>query len=393
MRNVNFMLEKPHTTFESVILVQSGEDYFSRLERIIEEAESEIHMQTYIFEYDAIGIRIGEALKNAASRNVKVYLLIDGFGSKSLPQKFIEELESYGINVRIFSPLFSANSFYIGRRLHQKVIVADADTALIGGINIAEKYRGTHTEAPWLDYAIQLKNPDLGQQLQKICQSIYFKERSLRRKKIPTVLFTSEGTKVEILQNDWLKRKNEVYKAYIKHIRYAKNEVIIVGSYFLPGRKLIGAVKRASQNKAKVKIILSGNSDIPLLRHASNYFYTKILHYDIELYEWNQSVLHGKAAVIDSQWTTIGSFNLNNLSSYASIELNVGVDSAEFSQNYRAHLNEILEQCHLITPKSLATRHYFGSKLINWSCYQLVRLIMLLITYLPYKRFLSLKMK
>ena len=97
-----------NSIFEKATLVHSGEDYFSRLERIIVESKIEIHIQTYIFDYDSIGQRIIAALKAAATRNVKIYILIDGFGSLSFPTEIIDELSEIGIELRIFSSFFSA---------------------------------------------------------------------------------------------------------------------------------------------------------------------------------------------------------------------------------------------------------------------------------------------
>ncbi|HLF53329.1 phospholipase D-like domain-containing protein [Flavobacterium sp.] len=384
------MLNDTLSASKSITLVHGGEDYFSRLERIILDAQFEIHIQIYIFDDDFIGNKIAEALKNAASRNVKIYLLLDGFGSKSLSEEFIEDFRRHGINVRLFAPLFSASSFYIGRRLHHKVVVADAKVVLIGGINIADKYHGTPTVTPWLDYAVQLNNEQIAAPLQELCLDIYYKKRQIRRKKIESVFYTTEEIHVSILQNDWLKKKNEINNAYIKSIRNSKKEIIIVGSYFLPGRKLIGALKKASQNKVTIKLILSGISDVPLLRGASLHFYSKILRYNIEIYEWDKSVMHGKAAVIDSHWTTIGSFNLNNLSSYGSIEMNVEINSATFSKTYLSHLNQIISQCQRVTSESLITEQHYFSKFLNWLCYWLIRIITVVLTYLPYKRFMRL---
>src|SRR6478752_4004790 len=103
------------SAIDNITLVYSGTDYFEKLEQMILNAKFEIHIQTYIFNNDFIGNRIIEALKTAASANVKVFLLTDGFGSNSLPQKVVDELKKTGVNFRFFSPLLSANSFYIGR--------------------------------------------------------------------------------------------------------------------------------------------------------------------------------------------------------------------------------------------------------------------------------------
>lgn len=367
-------------------LVYSGEDYFSRLEAIIRNSQFEIHMQMYLFENDTTGNRIITALKEAASRKVQIYVLLDGLGSLSFPSETIKEMRQSGINIRFFAPLFSTYTFYIGRRLHRKVVVADAKTVLIGGINIADKYCGCSTEAPWLDYAVQL-NGEIAEPLQKLCADIYLKKRRLHNKKIKSSFPVQEDAMVRILQNDWLKGKNEICDAYIKSIRNAKKEIIIVGSYFLPGIRIIRALKKASKNKVKIKLILSGKSDLPLTRRATCFLYGKLLKYNIELYEWDQSILHGKVAVIDGNWATIGSFNLNNLSSYGSLEMNVEINSALFSKMFQAHLIEIIAQCQNITLNSLKTKDNLLTKTINFLSYCMTRIIEIIVTYTPYKRF------
>ncbi len=367
-------------------LVYSGEDYFSRLEAIICNSQIEIHMQMYLFENDATGNRIIMALKEAASRNVQVYVLLDGLGSLSFPSETIKEMRQSGINIRFFAPLFSTYTFYLGRRLHRKVIVADAKVVLIGGINIADKYCGSPTEAPWLDYAVQLKG-EIAEPLQKLCTNIYFKKRNFQNKKIKSSFPFEEDGMVRILQNDWLKGENEICDGYIKSIRNAKTEIIIVGSYFLPGIRIIRALKKASKNKVKIKLILSGKSDLPLTRRATCFLYGKLLKYNIELYEWDQSILHGKVAVIDGNWTTIGSFNLNNLSSYGSLEMNVEINSALFSKMFEAHLIKIIAQCQSITSNSLKIKNNLLTKSINFLSYCITRIIEIIVTYTPYKRF------
>lgn len=376
-----------NASIETVELVHSGADYFSRLEHIIQNAKYEIHLQFYIFRNDSIGNKILDELKKAASRRVKIYILLDGFGSFSFSKEVIVELKNLGINFRFFSPFFSANSFYIGRRLHHKVVVADASVILIGGINIADKYHGTPTKKPWLDYSVQVYDLKIAKALQLLCRDLFFKKRYLFKKKIESVFRSQEETVVGIIQNDWLKRKNEIYDAYINSINNAQKEIIIVGSYFLPGRRMNNALKKAAKNNVKVKLILSGVSDITLSRRATYHIYSALIDNNIELYEWNKTVLHGKAAVVDDYWSTIGSFNLNNLSTYGSLEMNVEIKSVAFSRTYSMHLNEVIAKCQRITPESLKKRNTISSGLVNWLSYWTARLILNIVTYFPHKRF------
>ena len=373
-------------TSQNIALVHSGEDYFSRLESIIMNSQFEIHLQIYLFENDATGKRIINALKEAASRQVKIYLILDGLGSISFPSEISNELKRCGINFRFFAPLFSAYTFYLGRRLHQKIVVADRRVALIGGINIADKYHGTAEDAPWLDYAVQL-NGEIVKPIQELCYAIFFQKRRLQSQKIKAVFHLQEDTLVRIIRNDWLKSKREISTAYIKSIGNAKEEITIVGSYFLPGRKIIQALKKAAKNKVRIKLILTGKSDLPITRRATCYLYSMLLSYNIELYEWNNSILHGKVAVVDKYWTTIGSFNLNNLSSYGSIEANVEINSTLFSAMYQAHLNQIIAQCKQITPETLVIKNTAMTKFTNWISYYSTKIIEIIVTFTPYRRF------
>ena len=369
-----------------VELVRSGEDYFLRLEMLIDRAEKEIHLQTYIFENDDTGNRIASCLKKAAQRKVKVYVLLDAYGSAALPDSFAQDLVQHGILLRFFSPLFSLNNFYIGRRMHHKIAVADEKIALIGGINIANKYHGTTGSEPWLDYAVQLNCP-AAENLQKLCSDYFFKKGS--SKKIPPVLHSAGRALVGILQNDWLQQKTEVCDAYTNAFIHAEKEIVIIGSYFLPGSRIAKALKKACKRGIKTTVILAGISDVPLVRRATEHLYFSFLNHHMRIFEWNKSVVHGKAAVVDNKWSTVGSFNLNSLSCYGSIEMNVEVHSVEFAENLRADFEIVISECSEITKGSLRQRAGIFNKLGNWIFYQMVRTIMLFLTFLPHLRFLK----
>lgn len=370
---------------QGIEIVHSGDDYFSRLNKLILGAKKEIHLQTYIFENDDTGKYIANALKQAASRNVKIYLLLDGYGAGSLPTDVISELVNAGICFRFFSPLFSFNNLYLGRHLHHKIFVADGVTAVVGGINIADKYRGSQNVLPWLDYAVQV-NGEPALSLQELCRHIFHKKKSERMLKIPFKFSYGNTEAVNILRNDWLKLKSEIRSAYIKNTRGAKKEIIILGSYFLPGKIYLRALKKASKrNQVKVKLILTKNADVPFIQRATRHLYGSLLNHNIEIYEWDKSVLHGKVAVADGRWATIGSFNLNHLSAYASIELNVEIYSVQFAGRLTEELENVIAQCHLVTGDEFK-KQGFLSKTQDVLSYYILRAASIMVTYLPYKR-------
>ncbi|MEK7792218.1 MAG: phospholipase D-like domain-containing protein, partial [Pseudomonadota bacterium] len=121
-----------------ITLLQNGQEYFPKLEAAIASAQFEIYLETYIFEYDAVGERISLALKQAAQRGVSVHLLLDGFGSQNLPRDVIQDMLDAGVKVLIFRPEFilSFPRRYRLRRMHRKLAIVDGQIAFIGGNNI-----------------------------------------------------------------------------------------------------------------------------------------------------------------------------------------------------------------------------------------------------------------
>lgn len=367
-------------------LVHSGNDYFERLRKMIEEASKEIHVQTYILEDDETGSVIVQALIDAAKRGVSVYVVADAFGSSALSKTAINTMTKHGVKFRFFSPFLSRNNFYIGRRLHHKVVVVDAVQVLVGGINIANKYRGNSNEPPWLDFAIQIEG-EVAKPLQSLCRNVFFKKKKKQIHGIKTIFKDEKIEQLKVLQNDWLKGKNEIQNSYLKAIKEAKKEIIIVASYFLPGRRLIRALKKASRSGVKTSIVLSGTSDVPTIRNATRYLYSSLLKNKIEIYEWTQSVVHGKVALIDEELATIGSFNLNHLSSYGSVEMNIEIKSTAFAETFGYELSKIMVASEKITEESFVLKNTLYSRFVNWLSYRLMRMALIVITYFPYKRF------
>ncbi|MEJ0105932.1 MAG: phospholipase D-like domain-containing protein [Bacteroidota bacterium] len=154
-----------YTSNNKIKLIHGGRDYFDLLIQLINQATESIHLQTYIFGDDETGREVADALKTAAKRNVQVHVLADGYASQAMSRHFINELKAAGIHFRFFEPLLKSKHFYFGRRLHHKVFVADAKSALVGGINIANRYNDMPGKPAWLDFALY----DEGEVAKELC--------------------------------------------------------------------------------------------------------------------------------------------------------------------------------------------------------------------------------
>ncbi len=373
-----------------VKLIRGGKEYFELIISLIEKARESIHLQTYIYEDDETGRLVAEALKTAAKRNIKVYLLVDGYASQALSKDFIHDLESAGIHFRFFEPLLKSRHFYFGRRLHHKLLVVDAQYAVTGSKNISNRYNDMNGTQAWLDMNLFIEG-ELVYDLCVLCTKTW-KGFRVEKKLVPcnagTDLHFAEGeaTELRMRRNDWLRRKNQISISYSEMLRRANSHITILCSYFLPGKMMRNLLSRAAKRGVKIKVIVAGKSDVMVSKNAERWLYDWLLRNNIEIYEYEAAVLHAKTAVFDSEWTTIGSYNINVLSAYTSIELNVDVHSIAFAKEVERSLEDIIknESIFITTEKHLKTKNVF-KQFIRWLSYQSIRLVFYIVTFY-YKR-------
>ncbi len=377
-----------YTSRNRISLVQSGEDYFSLLIKLIEQATRTIHLQMYIYDNDETGRKVGDALKAAAKRGVAVYLHVDGYASQRLGKHFRKEMEEAGVHFKFFAPLLKSRHFYFGRRLHQKVFVVDGLYSLVGGLNISNRYNSMPDEQPWFDLALYCEG-EASYQLHLICNRMWRKRRRLKdnieKKEIETFcnsILKEERQLVRIRQNDWVKRKSEVWNTYRHLFAQAQETITVMSSYFLPGRTFRRLLSKAARRGVKVKVILAGKSDVALSKNAERYLYDYLLRKSIEIYEYQKTVLHAKISVCDSEFVTIGSFNVNNISAYASLELNLDIQSKLFGSYIQDEMNKIISSdCVQVTNDNYRSSTNVFRRLWQKICYVIVNWILTLFTF------------
>lgn len=375
-----------YSAHNNVKLIRGGHAYFSLLLQLIEEARQSIHFQTYIFDADETGKMVGAALQKAAQRGVKVYLLLDGYASQHLPKEFIQQLKNSGVEFRWFQPIFRSRFFYFGRRLHHKLIVTDALNSLVGGVNISNRYNDMPGEKAWLDWALHSKG-EVSAELFNVCVDVWNKSGWGKKKtqvlnETATAKLHTDECLVRVRRNDWVRRKNQISRTYMEMFRKAESHIIIMSSYFLPGsvfrRKMVRAVKRG----VVVKVIAAGPSDVAVAKQAERYLYRWMFKNNIELYEYTPSVLHGKLSTCDSSFVTVGSYNVNNISAYASIELNMDVQNKTFATEVEQVLEEIIAtDCERITEKEFELHNSFLKRVWQKTCFEMVRFVFFLFTF------------
>jgi len=381
-------MAEQYTTKNRISLVHSGEDYFSLLFKLIEKAKQVIHLQTYIYENDETGRRVAVALKDAAKRGVSVYLHVDGYASQKLRGEFRNGLENAGVYFKFFEPLLKSRHFYFGRRLHQKIFVVDGLYSLVGGLNIGDRYNDMPNEKAWFDVALYSEG-EISYQLHLICNAMWRKRRKLKDKiekkdvdEFCESILKDERQNVRVRQNDWVKRKSEVWNTYRMLFAKANESITIMSSYFLPGRTYRKLLSRAAAKGVKVRVILAGKSDVPISKNAERYLYDWLLQKNIEIYEFETSVLHAKMSVADNDMVTIGSFNVNNISAYASLELNLDVKSKEFAEHIQDVMNNLIaKDCKQITVENYRSSTNIFRRIWHKASYIIVNWVTTLFTF------------
>jgi cardiolipin synthase A/B len=368
-------------------LIRGGKQYFDLLLQLISQATESIHLQTYIYNDDETGQQIAGALKAAAKKGVVVHLLADGYASKNLSPHFIATLKDEGIHFRFFEPFFKSKQFYFGRRMHHKVFVADAKYAVVGGVNIANRYNDMPGQPAWLDFAVYAEG-EVAQQLCVLCFKTWngfplnMGITPCEEKQLQFNFNDEEKKLVRMRRNDWVRSKNEISASYIEMIKNAQSHITILCSYFLPGKIIRRLLKNAAKRGVKIKVITAGPSDIMLAKYAERWMYDWLLRNKIDLYEYQSTVLHAKVAVCDGEWLTIGSYNINDISAYASIELNVDVRNASFAVAIEQKLGDIIENfcVHITKEEHLHNKNIF-KQFIRWGSYQFIRVVFHLLTF------------
>jgi cardiolipin synthase A/B len=372
-------------------LLETGSEYFPALRQAIDAAREEIHLETYLFEDDASGRAIADALMRAAERGVAVRVLVDGFGARGFAQALMQELLQRGVEVMIYRPELGRFRFNMERnrlrRLHRKVAVVDASTAFVGGINIIDDMHTPGHTPPRYDYAVRVQGPLLepihrsSRRIWDLVSWANFKRRFRVRDGVVPVIRHKGDTLAAFVVRDNLRHRRDIEEAYLDAIDNAEREIVLANAYFLPGRRFRHALFEAAARGVDVVVVLQARVEYVLLHYASKALYGALLANKVRIYEYRKSFLHAKVAVIDGHWATVGSSNIDPFSLLLAREANVVVRDERFAAKLRGSLQYAMRN----GARELRTedwrRRSWLRRTANWVAYGLVRLLIGLAGY------------
>ncbi|MBI3902657.1 MAG: cardiolipin synthase ClsB [Nitrosomonadales bacterium] len=366
----------------TLTLLRNGEEYFPRLVAAIDGATETVYLETYIYATDVVGRMVADALRRAAARGVRTRLLFDGYGGAEFPRAWMEELRAAGVDVLKFRPEISWLTLRRQRlrRLHRKLAVVDGRVAFVGGINIISDIPGGEVLAPRLDYAVEVRGDTVVRihaamrRLWTMVSWMSFRRQRERIGWLPAHPHNAHH-KVLFLLRDNLRHRRDIELAYIRAIAGAQHEIIIANAYFLPAQRLRLALQDAAQRGVKVVLLLQGRVEYRLQHYATLALYDELMRAGMEIYEYHTSYLHAKVAVVDGQWATVGSSNIEPFSLWLAREANLVVRDAGFAGSLRTSLmHEIVQGAHFVEHATWSKRSAW-MRLLTRASYAMMRLL------------------
>jgi cardiolipin synthase len=380
-----------------------GGDFFTALIERIDGANERVALETYLFADDDAGRSVSEALIRAARRGVTVRVITDGIGTGRLP--LFDDWPAVGVEHRIFNPhLFGRFGF---SRTHRKLAAIDGQFAFCGGINIVDDFvqDGTRLSYPRWDFAVELSGPVVAQvdaALDWQWRRIEFGHRphawltlgseawprlpdgavmpvpGRARRRARAAAWATHEPSVAFIARDNVVNRRAIEKAYLAAIGRARREVLLANPYFMPGRKLRRALVGAARRGVDVRILV-GRKEFAALDYAVPYLYRTLLSAGACVAEYERTILHGKVAVVDSNWGTVGSSNLDALSLVLNNEANVVLVKHSEIELLREAILTAFSEARPIDAECYAARG-LGERLLSWFAYLSYRSVMKLLT-------------
>jgi len=348
-----------------VSLLINGEDYYPRVFKAVRAARREILIETFIIFEDKVGRAFKNVLVAAARRGVHIELTVDGYGTAELSPRYIGELTEAGINIHVFDParrVFGLRS-NLFRRMHRKILLIDGECAFIGGINYSADHLGDYGPMAKQDYALEVQGP--------VVADIH---RDVLRMLKPVIKAPSDvcpgrcrvgDARLLLSIRDNADHSTDIEEQYLLAIRAAVHRLVIANAYFFPGYRLLRELRNASRRGVEVTLILQGQPDMPWVRSASRLLYNYLLRDGVRIFEYCQRPFHGKVALMDHEWSTVGSSNLDPLSLALNLEANLFIRDRALNRQLHDHLLGLAtEHCTRITLARVTRGYWWRAPLI-----------------------------
>ena len=326
----------------SIETFTSGDSFIQALLRELQQARQHIHIESYIFEDDAIGRMVRDVLIEKSRSGVEVRVIYDDVGCWHVPNRFFERMREAGIEVRSFLKVrFPHFTNKVNYRNHRKIIVIDGRAGFVGGMNLAERYVRGFSWGIWRDTQLMLKGKAVHGLQTAFLLDWYFVDRTLisAAKYFPKL--DNPGTSlVQIVTSEPVGPWREIMQGLVKAVSEARKYFYIQTPYFLPTEPMLVAMQTAALSGVDVRLMLPCRADSRLTHLASCSYLADVLRAGVKVYLYQKGFLHSKLMVSDDLLSTVGSTNMD----FRSFEHNFEVNAFIYDTETALQMREIFLQ-------------------------------------------------
>ncbi len=341
-------------------IYENGYEYFPALLQAIAQAKNHIHLVVYIFENDALGTLVSDALIDKALQGVDIRVIYDYVGCWHVPSEFYERMREAGIDVHAFMPVkFPAFTSKVNYRNHRKLCIIDGEVGFIGGMNIATRYVKGKTNTPWRDTHMRIIGSAVYGIQTAFLVDWYFVDRSL----VSGPAYYPENTFMinnnclaQIVTSNPTSQWPEIMHGYVRILMEAKKYVYIETPYFLPTDPVLFAIRTSVLAGVDVRLVVPEHSDTRMVEWAGRSFIREALDAGVKVYLYKEGFNHSKLLVCDDTLCSCGSTNVDFRSFENNFEANVFVYDSNIVARMKAIIERDMERSQLIDAKSYRSR-------------------------------------
>ncbi len=326
-----------------VELLINGDNIFPAFLETIKDAERTLNMLTYVYWTGDIAHDIAGAVCEKAREGVRCNVLLDAVGALRMDSALISDMEEAGVEVRRFRPAKPYAIRRIANRTHRKIVVADGQVGLIGGVGIADEWTGNaHDPEHWRDTHVRVRGPVV-RGLQGAFAENWLEATGqvlAGEDYLPHLEPITDGGAMQVMRSSAGVGDTDAEALFFLAISCAKRSLDLTSAYFVPRPAFIQALVEAAQRGVVVRVLVPGpHVDKEIVRIAGRSTYEQLMRGGVQIFEYQPTMLHAKSLVVDKVWTTIGSVNFDNRSFQLNDEATLCIQGSAFAQQ----LTEVFE--------------------------------------------------
>lgn len=307
-----------------------GENLYADMLASIRRARTRILFESFIWKGDAVGQEFKQALIDAADRGVEVFVIYDGFANLVVPPSF--KRFPPALHVLVYPVIHNGVPFSIRRsgRDHRKILVVDGEVGYVGGYNIGSLYA-----TMWRDTHLKIDGPSAWD-LENAFVDFWNMHRERKHPMLRDEGAPAWEPRIRVYRNVPRQLTFPIRGMYLEAIDRAQHRVYLTHAYFIPDREILAALLAAARRGVDVRILLPAISNHVVADWMSRGFYSTLLEGGVQLWLYQDAMVHAKTGTIDGRWTTIGTANVDRLSLTGNYEINAEIVDAPLAAHMEA---------------------------------------------------------